>query len=137
MRASDRRPPEVYSGTEALREAWEVRAAPVAGSRYNVPGVPGPIPADAGQRFEHRAAALEWRRIDADNRPGIALIEEPGRWPYFSSAGVVSDNQLRLVLPREYPPRTTCRKSRGSPNLKPAIDGPSSDPAVTTYARPR
>ena len=36
MRASDRRPPEVYSGAEA----WEVRAAPVAGSRHNVPAVP-------------------------------------------------------------------------------------------------
>ena len=36
MRASDRRPPEVYSGTEA----WEVRAAPVAGSRCNLRAVP-------------------------------------------------------------------------------------------------
>ena len=42
MRSSDRRPPEVYSGTEA----WEVKAAPVAGSHYNVAG--DSLPADAG-----------------------------------------------------------------------------------------
>ncbi len=48
-----------------LTASWEVRAVPVAGSRYNVRQMPFRLTPSA---VERGAAALEWRRIDADNQ---------------------------------------------------------------------
>jgi len=54
-----------------LTEAREVQAAPVAGSRYNVRQMPFRLTPAAIQR---RAAAQEWRRIDADNQKLHAFL---------------------------------------------------------------
>jgi hypothetical protein len=61
VRASDRRPPEVCSAAEA----WEVRAATVAGSRRNLRAVPFRLTPAANRA---QAAAQERRRIDAASR---------------------------------------------------------------------
>jgi hypothetical protein len=54
-----------------LTEAWEVKAAPVAGSRYNMRAIPFRLTPAA---IERGAAALEWRRIDADSRKLHAFL---------------------------------------------------------------
>jgi len=54
-----------------LTEAWEVKAAPMTGSRYSVRAIPFRLTPAA---IERGAAALEWRRIDADSRKLHAFL---------------------------------------------------------------
>jgi len=49
-----------------VRKPGKCERRRVAGSRCNLRAVP--VPAERRQRIEHRAAALEWRRIDAAGR---------------------------------------------------------------------